>query len=287
MKKFPENKIEPKKRARFIEACNAQIPLVCYIFIKDAEIPALLARDITYGIAGSGRNSVYCGECDMLPEKNIQYAAGISPPRASSFQNKAHAFALVSFSYHANQLLFGSAAHTHMRAHAQVRKNTQTQAPENRNFRPLYPAAAACGIVSVTALFCMYHAASAITIIGHPFPICKETFPTVFREFHRAFLLLTEKFLEILNQIPKEDEIILLCDIIGGSPFTSSAELLRQEGFLERSLILTGMNMPVLVQLLLQKDDSALEQLKSEVKAISAGTIQIFEEESEDEDEEL
>lgn len=48
-----------------------------------------------------------------------------------------------------------------------------------------------------------------------------------------------------------------------------------------------GMNMPVLVQLLLQKDDSALEQLKSEVKAISAGTIQIFEEESEDEDEEL
>lgn len=96
-----------------------------------------------------------------------------------------------------------------------------------------------------------------------------------------------EKFLEILNQIQKEDEIILLCDIIGGSPFTSSAELLRQEGFLERSLILTGMNMPVLVQLLLQKDDSALEQLKSEVKAISAGTIQIFEEESEDEDEEL
>ena len=95
------------------------------------------------------------------------------------------------------------------------------------------------------------------------------------------------EFLEILNQIPKEDEIILLCDIIGGSPFTSSAELLRQEGFLERSLILTGMNMPVLVQLLLQKDDSALEQLKSEVKAISAGTIQIFEEESEDEDEEL
>ena len=96
-----------------------------------------------------------------------------------------------------------------------------------------------------------------------------------------------EKFLEILNQIPKEDEIILLCDIIGGSPFTSSAELLREEGFLERSLILTVMNMPVLVQLLLQKDDSALEQLKSEVKAISAGTIQIFEEESEDEDEEL
>ncbi len=95
-----------------------------------------------------------------------------------------------------------------------------------------------------------------------------------------------EKFLEILNQIPKEDEIILLCDIIGGSPFTSSAELLRQEGFLERSLILTGMNMPVLVQLLLQKM-IPLEQLKSEVKAISAGTIQIFEEESEDEDEEL
>jgi hypothetical protein len=85
-----------------------------------------------------------------------------------------------------------------MHARAQVRKNTQTQAPENKNFRPLYPAAAACGIVSVTALFCMYHAASAITIIGHPFPICKETFPTAFREFHRAFLLLTEKFLEIL-----------------------------------------------------------------------------------------
>ena len=72
MKKFPENKIEPKKRARFIEACNAQIPLVCYIFIKDAEIPALLARDITYGIAGSGRNSVYCGECDMPPPSRIR-----------------------------------------------------------------------------------------------------------------------------------------------------------------------------------------------------------------------
>lgn len=96
-----------------------------------------------------------------------------------------------------------------------------------------------------------------------------------------------EKFTEILNQIPKEDEIILLCDIIGGSPFTSSAELLREEGFLDRSLVLTGMNMPILVQLLLKKEDSTIEELKAEVKAICEGTIQIFEEESAEEDEEL
>lgn len=96
-----------------------------------------------------------------------------------------------------------------------------------------------------------------------------------------------ERFTDILNQIPKDDEIILLCDIIGGSPFTSSAELLRQEGFLDRSLILTGMNMPILVQLLLQKEELTLEELQKEVKAISAGTIQIFEEESKEEEEEL
>ena len=45
-----------------------------------------------------------------------------------------------------------------------------------------------------------------------------------------------EKFLEILNQIPKEDEIILLCDIIGGSPFYKFRRIIKTGRILRKKL---------------------------------------------------
>ena len=38
-----------------------------------------------------------------------------------------------------------------------------------------------------------------------------------------------KKFQSVIDSFGEDDEIILLCDIIGGSPFTSSLELLQEK----------------------------------------------------------
>ncbi len=55
-----------------------------------------------------------------------------------------------------------------------------------------------------------------------------------------------ENFRELVKPIGAEDEVILLCDILGGSPMTKSLEVLSERNLLERSLVLTGMNMPMI-----------------------------------------
>lgn len=58
------------------------------------------------------------------------------------------------------------------------------------------------------------------------------------------------EFRKMIDTFDKDDEILLFCDILGGSPFTNALDLVRTCGFLERSVIVTGMCMPVLVQVL-------------------------------------
>lgn len=93
-----------------------------------------------------------------------------------------------------------------------------------------------------------------------------------------------KKFQSVIDSFGEDDEIILLCDIIGGSPFTSSLELLQEKGFYEKSLVVTGMNMPLLVQIILEQEEKSLQELQQEIKEIKSDTIQIFEDRQEEED---
>ncbi len=63
-----------------------------------------------------------------------------------------------------------------------------------------------------------------------------------------------DNFRELVAPITAEDEVILLCDILGGSPMTKSLEVLAERGLLDNSIVLTGMNMPMVMTAVIMKD---------------------------------
>ena len=52
-------------------------------------------------------------------------------------------------------------------------------------------------------------------------------------------------FTEIITKIPKESEIIVLADIIGGSPLSTAMNVLAQSGLIDKTTVLGGMNLPL------------------------------------------
>ena len=71
-----------------------------------------------------------------------------------------------------------------------------------------------------------------------------------------------ENFKAITAHITSEDEIILLADILSGSPFTSSLTVLDEKGMLANTLVIAGMNMPAALTAVLMKDNMDLASLK-------------------------
>ena len=80
-------------------------------------------------------------------------------------------------------------------------------------------------------------------------------------------------FKELVKDLkPGEDQVILLADILSGSPFTNALSVLDEKGMLQDSLVIAGMNMPLAITAVLMKDNfddmNALkETLLSEGKA--------------------
>lgn len=71
------------------------------------------------------------------------------------------------------------------------------------------------------------------------------------------------RFNETIAGVKDEDEIILLADIIGGSPLTNALDVLSQRGMLERTTAFGGMNLPMALTASMMKDvldDKGLEE---------------------------
>ena len=68
-----------------------------------------------------------------------------------------------------------------------------------------------------------------------------------------------ENFKKLVSVIGKEDEILLFADLLGGSPLTVSANVLAKEGLLERTVMFSGMNLPLVLSAAVMKDDMELE----------------------------
>ena len=87
---------------------------------------------------------------------------------------------------------------------------------------------------------------------------------------------------------PESDEVILLCDILGGSPMTKALEVLSEKDLLDKAIVLTGMNMPMAMTAVIMKD--AMDDREALVNAIiseSQGAVAEFKtvsEESGDDD---
>lgn len=91
-------------------------------------------------------------------------------------------------------------------------------------------------------------------------------------------VLFTEKVKDISN----DDEVILLGDIIGGSPLTNATNVLVNKGI--KTVILGGMNLPLALTTVLMKDTVSLDEIADQVLEQARMAMQEFKivEESED-----
>lgn len=74
--------------------------------------------------------------------------------------------------------------------------------------------------------------------------------------------VFSENFTALISDFKDEDEIILLADILSGSPFTNALKILDEKGFMPRTLVIAGMNMPLAITAVLMKDNMDLDMLK-------------------------
>lgn len=89
-------------------------------------------------------------------------------------------------------------------------------------------------------------------------------------------------FTEKVKDISTDDEIILLGDIIGGSPLTNATNVLINKGI--KTVILGGMNLPLALTTVLMKDTVSLDEIADQVLEQARMAMQEFKivEESED-----
>ena len=65
-----------------------------------------------------------------------------------------------------------------------------------------------------------------------------------------------------LAGVTKEDEILLLADLVGGSPLTTAANVIAELDLIDRTVMIGGMNLPLALSAVLMKDSMELSELK-------------------------
>ena len=83
---------------------------------------------------------------------------------------------------------------------------------------------------------------------------------------------------EILKDITDEDEIALFADIVGGSPLTTAANVIAEKGLLDRTVMVGGMNLPLVLSTILTKDfaEDFKEHVRTAMVAEAKEMIQEF-----------
>lgn len=84
------------------------------------------------------------------------------------------------------------------------------------------------------------------------------------------------KFAAEIANMKADDEIVLLGDIIGGSPLTNAIEQISAKGLIENTIIFGGMNLAMALTATLMKDDVDTETLKASMVSEATGAIKEF-----------
>lgn len=94
-----------------------------------------------------------------------------------------------------------------------------------------------------------------------------------------------EKFQDAIGCIKAEDEIILLGDIIGGSPMTNALEQISKKGLEGQTIVFGGMNLAMALTATIMKDDVDKDLLKDALISEAQNAIKEFVLESPDDEE--
>ena len=94
-------------------------------------------------------------------------------------------------------------------------------------------------------------------------------------------------FADAISKITADDEIILLGDIIGGSPLTTAKNVITGKGFMKNTTVIGGMNLPLALTTVLMKDAFDRETLTAQVLSEAAESLKEFKVASEETDDEI
>lgn len=72
-----------------------------------------------------------------------------------------------------------------------------------------------------------------------------------------------ENLKQVVESVSADDEIVLLGDIIGGSPLTNALNVLTEKGLLAHTVAVGGMNLPMAMTALMALENSDLATLKA------------------------
>ena len=85
-----------------------------------------------------------------------------------------------------------------------------------------------------------------------------------------------QNFTELIKGIAPQDEILLLADIIGGSPLTTAVSVLEEKGLLPHTIAIGGMNLPLALGAAFADTDDPLAQVAEEIIASAREQIKVF-----------
>ncbi|MBB5335014.1 PTS sugar transporter subunit IIA [Pectinatus brassicae] len=92
-----------------------------------------------------------------------------------------------------------------------------------------------------------------------------------------------DEFKKIIAPITSEDKIVLLADIVGGSPLTTAVNILNEKGLLINTKSFGGMNLPMALTVVLNEESFFAAASKELVQEGQNG-IQEFKLEDEEDD---
>lgn len=93
-----------------------------------------------------------------------------------------------------------------------------------------------------------------------------------------------EVFKDVISVIREDDEIILLADLIGGSPLTTAMNVLSEKGMLKNTAVIGGMNLPLALTTVVMKDMFPMADLVSQVLSEAHSGLHEFAVTSQEED---
>ncbi|EHJ53365.1 PTS sugar transporter subunit IIA [Streptococcus macacae] len=94
------------------------------------------------------------------------------------------------------------------------------------------------------------------------------------------------EFREALAPLKEEDRVVVLADIVGGSPLTTACSVLDELGKLDSAVVLGGMNLPMALTSVVMKDALEGDDFVGAVLPEAKAALQEFKVASDDSDDE-
>lgn len=89
---------------------------------------------------------------------------------------------------------------------------------------------------------------------------------------------------KLIEKISESDEIIVMADLKGGSPYTKALTLLSEKGLLSKSKVISGLNLPMILSVLFINNKITEKEVEEIINSAKGG-IGLFEVDTQDNDE--